>query len=229
MGEFDGFGSETLEFLADLKNHNERDWFLANKQRYEDVVREPARAFIRDMGKKLKRVSPELRADDRKAGGSLMRVNRDIRFSKDKTPYKTNVGIQFRHALGKDVHAPGAYVHLGLDGCFLGIGMWRPDSESLGKIREAIAAHPERWKKVTSAKKLTSVWRYGGESLKRPPRGFDKDHPAIEDLKRKDHILVADLTVAQAEGPKLVDECVKRFVAAKPHTKFLCDAIGVTF
>lgn len=229
MGEFGGFGSETLEFLADLKNHNEREWFEANKPRYEDVVREPARAFIRDMGKKLKRVSPELRADDRKAGGSLMRVNRDIRFSNDKTPYKTNLGIQFRHALGKDVHAPGAYVHLGLDGCFLGIGMWRPESKALKKIREAIAEHPKRWQKIVGAEKLTSTWRQGGESLKRPPRGFDKEHPAIEELKRKDHILVCDLTVEEAEGPELVDLCLKRFVAAKPHTKFLCDSVGVPF
>jgi len=229
MGEFKGFGSETLEFLAELKNHNDRDWFMAHKQRYEDVVREPARAFIRDMGQKLSKVSPELRADDRKAGGSMMRVNRDIRFSKDKSPYKTNLGIHFRHALGKDVHAPGAYLHLGLDGCFLGMGMYRPESKALKKIREAIAEDPKRWQKIIGSKKLTAYWRPGGESLKRPPRGFDKDHPAIEELKRKDHILVCDLTVEEAEAPGLVDFCLKRLVAAKPHTKFLCDAIGVPF
>lgn len=229
MGEFSGFGPQTTEFLAELSHHNDRAWFEANKARYEAVVREPARAFIRAMGKKLGKVSVELAADDRKVGGSLMRVHRDTRFSKDKTPYKTNVGIQFRHRLGKDVHAPGAYVHLGLDGCFVGLGMWHPDPASLQKIREAIAADPKRWAKVSTAKKLTSVWRLGGDSLSRPPRGFDKDHPAVEDLKRKDHILVSDLTLDEAEGPKLVDLVLKRLMAGRDHTAFLCDAIGVAF
>jgi len=229
MGEFKGFGSDTLEFLVELKNNNDKRWFDANKQRYEDHVREPALAFIRDMGGKLGKVSKHLRASDKKSGGSLMRVYRDVRFSKDKTPYKTNVGIQFRHELGKDVHAPGAYVHLGLDGCFLGIGMWHPESKALQKIREAIVADPKRWKKVSTSKKLLGSWRSGGESLKRPPRGFDKEHAFIDDLKRKDHILVADMSVEEAESPKLVDMCVKRFAAAKPHTAFLCDAIDVPF
>lgn len=229
MGEFGGFGSEALEFLAELANNNHKAWFDENKQRYEDTIREPARAFVRDMGKKLGKLSKEFVADDRKVGGSLMRIYRDVRFSKDKTPYKTNVGIHFRHRQGKDVHAPGAYVHLGLDGVFLGMGMWRPDSPSLLKIREAIAEDPKRWKRVRDGKKLNTHWRYGGDSLKRPPKGFDKEHPMIDDLKRKDHILVADMTLEEAESKDLVDFCIKRFSAAKPHTAFLCDAIGVPF
>lgn len=229
MAEFRGFGAGAIEFLAELRDHNDKRWFEANKQRYEDCVREPARAFIRDVGARLGEVSPELAADDRKVGGSLMRVHRDVRFGKDKTPYKTNIGIQFRHRLGKDVHAPGAYVHLGLDGCFLGIGMWRPEPAALQKIREAIAADPKRWKKACSSPKLTAFWQMEGEALARPPRGFEKDHPAIEDLKRKDHILAHHLTLEEAEGPDLVARCIERFAAAKPHTAFLCEAVGVAY
>src|SRR5678815_2121248 len=108
--DFEGFSDETFAFLGELEEHNQRDWFEANKSRYERVVREPALAFVRDMGRRLAEVAPALRADDRKVGGSMMRVHRDTRFSKDKSPYKTNVGIQFRHEAGKDVHAVGLYV-----------------------------------------------------------------------------------------------------------------------
>ena len=229
MGEFKGFGPEALEFLTDLRNHNNKAWFDENKPRYEALVREPARAFIRDMGKQLPKLSKELRADDRKSGGSLMRIYRDVRFGKDKTPYKTNIGIQFRHQLGKDVHAPGAYVHLGLDGCFLGMGMWRPDSTSLLAIRERIVSDRKRWSRVTGAKRLLEHWRPSGDSLKRAPRGFAKDDPLLEDLKRKDHILISDLSIEDAESPALVTLAIERFSAAKKFTAFLCDAIGVAF
>ncbi|MBX3273690.1 MAG: DUF2461 domain-containing protein [Sandaracinaceae bacterium] len=229
MGEFKGFGTDTLGFLRDLAENNDKRWFEANKARYEAAVREPARALIRDVGDKLGKISPELRADDRKVGGSLMRVHRDVRFGKDKTPYKTNLGIQFRHRAGKDVHAPGAYLHLGLDGCFLAAGMWHPEPAALQKVREAIVADPKRWKQVTTAKKLTEVFHMAGESLARPPRGIDKDHPLIEDLKRKDHMLVSELTLAEAQGPGLVALCLSRLAVAKPHTAFLCAALGLPF
>ncbi|MFK7987531.1 MAG: DUF2461 domain-containing protein [Sandaracinaceae bacterium] len=226
---FPGFGPETLTFLAQLSNNNRKDWFEANRQRYEDEVREPARAFIRAMGPRLAKVSKNIVASDKKVGGALMRVHRDVRFSKDKTPYKTNVGMHFRHARGKDVHAPGCYVHLGLDGCFLGMGMWHPDGPSLRKIRASIDANPAKWKRVLNGKKLNGVWRHGGESLKRPPKGFDKEHPMLEVLKRKDHILVADLTVEQAESTDLVDLATAHFKAGKAHMKLLCEAIDVAF
>ena len=115
------FTSRTFRFLRKLAANNDRDWFQANKARYESNVREPCLAFIRAFRKPLERISPFFVASDRRVGGSLMRVYRDTRFSRDKTPYKTNVGIQFRHELGKDVHAPGFYVHIAAGECFLGV------------------------------------------------------------------------------------------------------------
>ena len=226
---FVGFGPEMVGFLADLSNNNNKPWFDANKARYEAEVREPARELIRQIAPGLKKISKHLVADDRKAGGSLMRIYRDIRFSKDKTPYKTNVGIQFRHAAGKDVHAPGAYIHIGLDSCFLGIGIWRPDKDSLAAIRRSIADEPKKYQRVIEDPTMLAQWRIGGESLKRPPRGFDKEHPLIEEIKRKDHILVADLSLEQAESRQLMELALERFRAAKKHTRWLCKAIGVPY
>mgnify|MGYP003430300666 FL=1 len=135
--DFDGFGP-ALRFLGDLAENNNRDWFEANKGRYEADVREPARAFVRAMAPRLLKISRELVADDRKIGGSIMRVHKDVRFSRDKSPYKTNLGIQFRHRTGKDVHAPGLYVHIQPGTLFLGAGMWHPEPDALHALRTAI-------------------------------------------------------------------------------------------
>src|SRR3990167_4561282 len=124
------FDSACLDFLGELAANNDKIWFEANKPRYESLVREPALAFIAAMAPHLAQFAPQFRADPRKMGGSLMRVFRDTRFSRDKTPYKTNIGIQFRHTLGKDVHAPGFYVHVALDECFFGAGCWHPEARS---------------------------------------------------------------------------------------------------
>ncbi|MAQ14927.1 MAG: TIGR02453 family protein [Sandaracinus sp.] len=226
--DFEKLGPGCRRFLKELAEHNERAWFKANQDRYEALVREPARAFVRAMEPVLADLSEHLVADDRKVGGSIMRVHRDTRFGKDKTPYKTNLGIQFRHEDGKDVHAPGCYLHVAPDECFLGMGMWRPDAKSLRAIREKITAEPERWEAIVGAIEAAG-WRRGGESLKRAPKGFDADHPLIEELRRKDHILVRDLTVAEATGPGLVERCRDHFATGREHMRFLCEAVGVAF
>ena len=229
MTDFRGFGTALTAFLDDLRSNNERDWFNANRQRYEDAVREPARSFIREMAPALAAISPHFRADDRKQGGSLMRVHRDTRFSRDKTPYKTNVGIQFRHALGRDVHAPGFYVHLEPGSAFMGAGMWHPDSGALFMIRSRIDEEPDRWCEVRDEKAFRSCYRLGGESLKTIPRGFAKDHPLAEDLRRKDFIAVHELPLAEALGPEFPDLAVSRIRDSARFVRFLCEAIDVPF
>ena len=134
------FHEELFTFLRQIRQHNERTWFETNKPLYETAVRMPAFAFINAMGPRLATASPHFRAVAKKNGGSLMRIYRDTRFSKDKTPYKTNVGIQFRHELGRDVHAPGYYVHLEPGRCFLGAGIWRPGRSRYGS--RCITARP---------------------------------------------------------------------------------------
>ena len=120
--QFSGFGSDTINFLKQLAENNNRDWFAENKSRYERCVVDPAFQFISSMGNELDSLSSHFEAVPKKQGGSLMRVYRDTRFGKDKTPYKTNIGIQFRHEAGKDVHAPGYYMHIEPDNVFVGVG-----------------------------------------------------------------------------------------------------------
>jgi uncharacterized protein (TIGR02453 family) len=192
-------------------------------------VREPALEFIGAMSPYLIEFAPNFRADPRKVGGSLMRVFRDTRFSRDKTPYKTNIGIQFRHALGKDVHAPGFYLHIANDECFFGAGCWHPDPDALGKIRDRIAEDPQRWFAVRDHKKLQSAWTLSGDALSRPPRGYAADHPAIDDLKRKDFIALATLTTKDVIGPNLVKRAAAKFATAAPFMAFLCNAVGVKY
>ena len=158
-----------------------------------------------------------------------MRVYRDTRFARDKTPYKTNIGIQFRHALGKDVHAPDFYVHVATDECFLGAGCWHPEAAALDRIRTLIAAKPERWHAASNDKKFALHWQLAGASLARAPRGYAVDHVAIEDLKRKDFIGIAPLSLAEATGKGLLKLAAARFAAAAPLMRFLCEALGVPY
>ncbi len=223
------FSADTIQFLAELEGHNDRDWFNANKDRYEATVREPALEFIRRMGPKLQTVSKHYEAVDKKVGGSLMRVYRDTRFGSDKTPYKTNIGIQFRHKLGKDVHAPGFYMHVALSGCFLAVGSWRPESESLAAMRKRIVNKPREWKAARDNKTFVRHFDLGGDSLKRMPRGFAEDSPHPDDLRRKDHIAIAELGLDDVIGPKLVSYCTKRFAAARQYISFLTKAVGAPF
>ncbi|QDT67824.1 hypothetical protein MalM25_07310 [Planctomycetes bacterium MalM25] len=226
---FPGFPLGMLHFLEQLSRNNNKKWFDANKPRYEAEVREPALAFIAAMEKPLGKLSPHFLAVPKKVGGSLMRVHRDVRFGKDKTPYKTNVGIQFRHEAGKDVHAPGFYLHIALDECFLGAGVWRPDSTALGGIRGWIDEQPAKWKRAKGGKRFTDVWSQSGDSLKRPPRGYDAEHPLVDDLKRKDHIAIAPIDHDELFSPGVVKHVSDAFNRSKPYVGFLCEALDLDF
>ena len=227
--EFRKFEWTIFEFLEELSQNNNRPWFQENKQRYEREVLEPCLAFIRAFGPKLKKISPYFVADDRRVGGSLMRIYRDTRFGKDKTPYKTNVGIQFRHEMGGDVHAPGFYIHISPGECFLGVGAWRPDGKTLRLFREAIVEEPARWRRAAHSKRFVEHFELVGESLKRPPRDFPADHPLVEDLKRKDLLGLRDLEEQDVLDPQFIDRVATSFTAARPFMRFLCDALTVPF
>ena len=221
------FSSATLDFLRELSANNDRDWFAANKHRYEADVLDPALGFIAAMQKPLAKLAPSFAAVPKRVGGSLMRVYRDTRFAKIKTPYKTNIGIQFRHTAGKDVHAPGFYVHIEPDSVFVGAGSWRPAAPMLAAIRESIGEDPKTWHRIVSAKRFRETFELGGESLKRPPRGFDADHPAIDDLKRKDFIAVAHMAPTDILEPGFKRDVTARLKAAVPYMQFLCEANGL--
>lgn len=223
------FTPSLFRFLADLEANNDRDWFAANRHRYVEQVQEPALAFIIDFAPRLEAISPHFRADARVQGGSLFRIHRDTRFSKDKTPYKTNTGLQFRHQRAKDAHAPGYYLHLEPGQCFMGVGLWRPETKVAYRIRERIAEDPVGWKGATKPKTFTDVYSLSGESLIRPPRGFEADHPLIDDLKRKDFIASATLTEKQVTDDSFLDLFADHCRRATPFMAFLCRAVRVEF
>ena len=227
--EFAGFPARTARFLTELAENNEREWFKENKHRNEAHVLEPALDFINAMEPRLEKISKHFVAIGKRTGGSLMRVYRDTRFSKNKTPYKTNVGIQFRHELGKDVHAPAFYLHIQPKNCFLGAGIWRPDSEALAAIRESIDENPRVWKRARDAKRFVEHFRFGGDRLKRPPRGYAAEHSYIDDLKRKDFIAISEFPISDIRSADFIDEVAARYATAKPLMKFLCAALALRF
>lgn len=222
------FTKQTLAFLDELYANNDRSWFEANRERYEAYVREPALSLVRAVGQRLPEISRHLVADDRKLGGSLMRIHRDTRFSQDKSPYKTNIGIQFRHAAGKDVHAPGLYVHVDPTSCFFGAGVYHPEAKALAAIREAVASGGKRFLKIVVDAGIAK-WKQEGDSLKRPPKGFEADHPQIEELKRKDFILVYRTTHREIVSKRLVDTLLARFHETRAYMAFLCKALDLPF
>jgi uncharacterized protein (TIGR02453 family) len=211
-------------FFQELTLHNERDWFLAHKQRYEQDVKAPMLRMLEALEPKLRRVAPSFVVDPSPNGGSLMRIYRDIRFSKDKTPYKTHAAAHFRHRdCGRDDDmGPGLYLHLGPDMNMAGGGLWHPEGGSLEKVRRAIVKSPAAWKKATGRIEL------GGESLKKPPRGYDPGHPLIEDVKRKDFVASTSLTQREVCSANFVDRLVESFNQLRPMMKFLTGAMGLS-
>ncbi|MCA9664837.1 MAG: DUF2461 domain-containing protein [Myxococcales bacterium] len=223
------FTPELYAFLEELVENNDRDWFTANKARYEEHVKEPMLRFISDFQAPLARVSKHFVADPRPQGGSMFRIYRDTRFAKDKTPYKTHLAAHFRHETAKDVHAPGFYLHIEPESVMIGAGLWRPDSGVAAQIREAIIEDPAGYKRAAHAKKLREQAEFHGESLKRPPRGIDADHPLIDDLKRKSWAAMIALPPESVMQPDFIDRVAGACKLLAPLTRFLTEAVGQPF
>ena len=226
------FKPAVFEFLRELEANNEKSWWESNKPRYVDLIQEPALDFIEDFGERLGAISTHFVASTNLNGGSLMRPYRDVRFSKDKTPYKTNVGIQFRHETGKDVHAPAFYVHLGPGQNFAGAGLWHPETKVARQIRQAINDDPTDWGKVAHRKGFTDIWSladHEDDRLQRVPKELDADHPYPDDLRLKSFTAGTRLTQKSVTSGAFADDLLKSFKEAAPYTRFLCDAIGLPF
>jgi len=226
------FSPDVFAFLAELEQNNEKAWWEDNKQRYIDVIREPAKAFIADFEPRLHELSPHFVADTRTNGGSLMRPYRDVRFSRDKTPYKTNVGIQFRHESGKDVHAPGFYVHLQTGENFAGVGMWHPETAVARRVRHHVYDHPDRWKKASRSDAFLDDWDLEPDEddmLKRVPKEFDPDFEYADDLRMKSFIAGARLSEEEVTSTSFDEDIAKRFATAGDFTGFLTEAVGLPY
>lgn len=220
------FTRDLFKFLSELRAHNNREWFQGNKERYEQHVRDPFLRFIADLAPGLHKINPRIVVDPSPARGSMMRIYRDIRFSKDKSPYKANVAAHFWHEKGKDGATPAYYLHLEPHGSMIGGGIWRPEPTALKKIRRAIVDDSKGWGKNRFGGQLRYC-KMAGESLQRPPRGYDPNHPLIEDIKRKDFALGGMLADREVLGRGFLETTLERFSATAPFLRFLSNAVGL--
>lgn len=225
------FDEDFFSFFRELKANNNRDWFNANKTRYEQSIAEPCLDFIAAMAEPLQTISPHFDAIPKKVGGSMFRIYRDTRFSKDKTPYKTNAGLHFRHNLAKSNYAPGFYLHLAPNEVFMGAGIWGPDGATLAKIRAHIDAHQKDWLAITGSAEVKKRFDglRDGNPLKRPPKGYAAEHPLIDDLKKRSFFMMQNSNEKAANQAGFSDEVSDAYKAAAPLVNFICDAVDVPF
>jgi uncharacterized protein (TIGR02453 family) len=229
MSDSGPFDPDLLKFLAELKRHNNKAWFEKNRPRYEVVYKEAFARFIRDFGPRLESISPELLADPRPTGGSVMRIFRDIRFSKDKSPYRTYTVVHFAHRGAGEGRGPGLFLFVSPTEISGGGGLWHPEPTVASRIRKAIVAHPDAWLGATAGPAFRRTFELTGESLKRPPPGISAEEPLIADLRRKDFVASTDISPSDFTSRRFLDtyEGIARGVA--PLMAFLSEAIGLPF
>ncbi len=219
-----GFTQDFFGFFRELSKHNDREWFAANKARYERSVLEPSVRFVADAGKRLTKISRYIASDARPYGGSVSRIYRDTRFAKDKSPYKTHVSIHFHHGKASEAThgGPSYYLFIEPGEAFVGGGIWHPEPPALKKIRDAIAGQSQAWKRV-----LGSTPTLEGEVARRPPPGYDRNHPLIGEIARKDFYAGVSFREEQVVGPRFLDDFVRGCRTLSPLNRFLARAVGL--
>lgn len=230
MTGFSGFGDDFFAFFTELKADNSRDWFDSNRDRYRSVVQGTLSDFVTALQPQLEAISPHIKCDPRPQGGSIFRIHRDVRFSKDKRPYKEHAACNFRTIATDDVHGPGFYLHLAPEEAFAGGGIWMPAPKDLSAIRQRIAAKGKEWQAVLDDPGIRDTFGgVSGDGLSRPPRGYNIDHRHIADLKRKSFFAMAPLTRAQLARPDVVATVAGLYRAAVPLMRFLAASTGSRF
>ncbi|MEO6967432.1 MAG: DUF2461 domain-containing protein [Rhodanobacteraceae bacterium] len=223
------FSPAAFRFLRALARNNNRAWFKAHQHDYERDVRGPYLQLIADLQTPLAKISPHYRADPRELGGSLFRIQRDVRFSGDKQPYKTSAGARFFHERHRERPAPSFYLHIAPGDCFVGAGIWHPESNTLKQLRAFIADNPAAWKRATHSKAFREQYEFWGESLTRPPQGYPADHELIDDLKRKSYAAGAGFDDALACSTELRPFVIEHFKRLAPLVDYLCTALELEF
>jgi len=227
------FTVESLRFLRGIARHNSKPWFEAHRAEYERHVKEPMAELVQEMDIRMSRFAPEITGDPRR---SIFRLNRDIRFSRDKSPYKTHAACWFYHAdgsskVGREAHGGGAgfYFHLQPGASFVGGGCWMPPRPGLQRLRAAIASRPRAFERTVLAPKLRR--RMGALSedsmLKRVPRGYPEDHPAARWLRYQSFTVGRALTDGQVTSARLTANLEADFARMLPLVRWLNAALGL--
>ena len=217
---FSGFPAAGMQFLADLAGNNNKEWFTAHKEQYVSQLQAPALAFISELGERLRPTFPRLQADLRANGaGSLMRIYRDVRFSKDKTPYNTHVTALLWEGQGKKNMNPAMGFRLTAENMMLMLGMYGFPKDKLARFREAIddEALGRELRGILDHIQTMPGYQLGGEHYKNVPRGFDRDHPRADLLRFNGlHVFPPPIPAAEVQSPTLIDICATHFESLAP-------------
>jgi len=216
---FPGFPKEAPAFFRGLARNNNREWFLPRKPVFEEKVKEPMRELVLALNEAMKRFAPQHVTDPDKA---IYRIYRDVRFSKDKKPYKEHLAAQFpMRGMGKDA-AGGYYVAISHKSLAAGGGVYMPSPETLLTLRNHIAARHAELRRIISSKALRALFgEMEGEKLSRVPKGFAADHPAADLLRYKYYLFYVELPSELVTSRQLFVEVRKRFEALSPFVDFL--------
>lgn len=224
MSDFPGFPAETQLFLQELRANNTREWYAANKPRYEEFVKAPAVQWVAAMGERLKTIDSEIVVDTRANGsGSLMRAARDTRFSKDKSPYKVNIAMMWWRGRGKKMQHPGFGMQITPDDAGLMVGMFHFPKPMLAAYRQAVLDDELGGALIKVAKDVKAKgYSLSGLHYKTAPRGFDKNHPRVEWLRYNNlHAGRHDIRPNVITSPQLIDVCYDHFSKLAPILRWL--------
>jgi uncharacterized protein (TIGR02453 family) len=230
-GRFTSIRPAAIRFLTGLKKRNSKPWFEANRAVYETEVRGPLKALVEEVDVLLARVAPEIVGDPRR---SIFRIHRDVRFSRDKSPYKTNAACWFYHhdagraVGGESLGGAGFYFHFSPTEVFLGGGIWMPQRESLNRLRQALADDPKSFEKIVLAPSFKRRFGKMDEEavLKRMPRGFSEDHPAAKWLRFQSFTAGRELSRRQLHSPRLPQQLARDYQTMTPFIRWLNGALG---
>ncbi len=232
MTEFHGFTPAAQRFFRSLERNNNKPWFEANRTIYETAVRDPLRALVEELDSAFGTIAPEIIGDPKR---SLFRINRDIRFSKDKSPYKTNAGCWFYHqnagrGVGQEADDGGAgfYFHIAGKTAFVAGGIWMPSRQSLGKLRDRLAEEWQAFGRMVEAPAFRRRFgRFESEAmLTRVPRGYAPDHPAAKWLRFQSFTASRTLPGTDLLSPKLVGKVARDFEALVPLVRWINESLG---
>jgi uncharacterized protein (TIGR02453 family) len=233
MAAFHGFEPDAIRFLLELRANNDRAWFQPRKAEYERLLKDPLEALCADLGERFRARRIPLRAD----AGSPFRIYRDVRFSKNKAPYKTHVSASFpwdaddapapSRSRTEAVHRPGGYFHFAPDEGYVGGGIWHPDRPFLGAWRGAVSTDPSQLHALVDAPKFRRAFGdIDGERLKRVPPGYAADHPDAELLKLKDVLFGRSLAEDEILSADLPDTLADAFATATPFLRYLAALVA---
>lgn len=221
---FEGFPRKGITFLRQLKKNNRREWFEKHKPEFETFVKLPMQSFIVALQPHFRSFAPEYEVNPKR---SLFRIYRDVRFSKDKRPYKTHVAAHFvLRGKPKGTEGSGYYVHIEPGEVFVGTGIYMPDSDQLKKIRKAMATYPGEFLSIVHNPGMKRMMGgIEGEKLQRVPKGYEPDHPMAEWLKLKQFFVGRSLPAKACHSKTFVSQVARSFEAASPLVNFLNNAL----